>query len=162
MNRKYHPPETQDQRRKIGTDQPTPPAPDAAALQDSAPYSGNDLEFEGRPPGTEFSLARKEFEFADTRSFRKELADALCRLRDAPENAGRYTDLSAYIELLRSAPSPISPLLQLEPTSSISGNWRQSALVAKLGSKRNSMRGGRAVAFGRRRAATGTRPTGRP
>jgi hypothetical protein len=48
MSRKYYWPETQDQRRKIGTDRPTAPAPEAADLQDSAPDRRNDLE---RPPG---------------------------------------------------------------------------------------------------------------
>jgi hypothetical protein len=84
MNGKYHPPETQDQRRKIGTDQTAAPAPGPAALQDSAPYRGNDLQrsprvsdvqFDERRPGTELPPAGKEFEFADTRSFREELAD---------------------------------------------------------------------------------------
>jgi hypothetical protein len=111
MNRRYDPPETQDQRRQIGTDQTAALAPEAAAPRDSAPDRGDDHErpsglsegqFHDRSPATVLPPASREFEFVDARPFKGELENALRRLRNAPESADDA--MSADTALPRPAP----------------------------------------------------------
>jgi predicted DNA-binding transcriptional regulator AlpA len=126
MNRKYHWPETQDQRRKIGTDQTAAPALRPAALQDSAPYRGNDLERSPRVSDVQFDerlpapscRRRGRSPSSRTRVLSGRSSQTCCGDCVTRRRVLMGTPICRPTSnFCGSTPSPVPAPLQLEPTS---------------------------------------------